>query len=187
MKYCLLLCFFLFAPLSNAIQARLITDLGTITIDLLDDRAPKTVENFVKLASGEQKYIDVKGNKSTKPFYNGLKFHRVHPELGIFAGCPWGTGRGWPGYYMFDENPDKSDFSTSGGLVAMAKVPGDTRVGSQFFITMKPEPRFSGKYTIFGKVVSGMDIVNKIAREPYDANLQPKQPVHIQKVEILRQ
>lgn len=187
MKYFILLCAFLFSTMTHAIQARLITDMGNITIELLDDRAPKTVENFVKLATGEQKYIDVKGNKSTKPFYNGLKFHRVHPDLGIFSGCPWGTGRGWPGYYMFDENPGASDFSSSGGLVAMAKVPGDNRVGSQFFITVKPEPRFSGKYTIFGKVISGMDIVNKIATAAYDTNLQPKQPIYIQRVEILRQ
>lgn len=186
MKYFFLFSVLLFAPISNAIQARIITDMGAITIDLLDSKAPKTVENFVKLASGEQKYVDTTGNKTTKPFYNGLKFHRVSPELGVFSGCQWGTGRGWPGYYLMDEAPEKSDFSASGGWVAMAKMQGDNRVGSQFFITVKPEPRLSGKYTIFGKVVGGMDIVNKIANVPYDEQLRPKQPVHIQKVEILR-
>jgi peptidyl-prolyl cis-trans isomerase A (cyclophilin A) len=187
MKYFLLISIFLFSQLSNALQARIVTDLGSITIDLLESKAPKTVENFVKLASGEQKYVDTKGLKSTKPFYNGLTFHRTHPDLGIFSGCQWGTGRGWPGYYVLDEAPEKSDFSTSSGWVAMAKMLGDNRVGSQFFITNRPEPRFNGKYTIFGKVVLGMDIVDKIANVPHDMQLRPKQPVHIQKVEIIRQ
>ncbi|MCC6137405.1 MAG: peptidylprolyl isomerase [Bdellovibrionaceae bacterium] len=173
------------ASLANT-EARIITDVGTITIRFLESSAPKTVENFVKLASGEQKYIDIKGQKSMKPFYNGLKFHRVHPDLGIFSGCPWGTGRGWPGYYMFDEAPTTSNFDAP-GLVAMAKVPGDNRVGSQFFITSKPEPRWNGKYTIFAKVTSGMDVVNKIANLPHDTGLQPLETVTIRKIEIVKQ
>ncbi len=166
-------------------QARIVTDQGTITISLMPLVAPKTVENFVKLAIGEQKYIDITGQKSNKPFYNGLKIHRAHPSLGIFTGCPWGTGRGWPGYYMFDEAPDRSDFSQP-GMVAMAKVPGDTRVGSQFFITTTENTRLNGKYTIFGKVTGGMDVVMKIASAPTDTSLQPQVPIIIRKVEIVR-
>jgi peptidyl-prolyl cis-trans isomerase A (cyclophilin A) len=168
-----------------AIHARLITSMGVIEIALNELAAPKTVDNFVKLATGEQKYIDIKGNKSNKPFYNGLIFHRVHPDLGIFTGCPWGTGRGWPGYYMFDEAPLISKFDQP-GLVAMAKVPGDNRVGSQFFITTKELPRLNGKYTIFGAVVSGMDVVAKIAEVQRTATLQPKDPIILQKVEIVK-
>lgn len=186
MRYIFIISLFLFPKMSAAeTEARIITDLGTISIRFFESSAPKTVENFIKLASGEQKYIDIKGQKTTRPFYNGLKFHRVHPDLGIFSGCPWGTGRGWPGYYIFDESPTYSNFD-SPGLVAMAKVPGDNRVGSQFFITTKPEPRFNGKYTIFAKVVSGQDVVNKIANLPRSPNLQPLKTVTIQKVEILR-
>lgn len=165
-------------------EARLITDQGTITVRFLESSAPKTVENFIKLATGEQKYIDIKGQKSFRPFYNGLKFHRVHPELGIFSGCPWGTGRGWPGYYMFDESPTTSVFDAP-GMMAMAKVPGDNRVGSQFFITTQAEPRLNGKYTIFAKVISGMDVVKKIASAPHDLGLQPVRPITLQKVEIV--
>lgn len=176
---------FFFASNAFAIQANIITSEGTIVFTFMDGAAPKTVENFVKLATGEQKYIDIKGNKSTKPYYDGLKFHRAHPDLGIFSGCPWGTGRGWPGYYMFDESPERSVFSEP-GLVAMAKVPGDNRVGSQFFITLKAEPRFNGKYTIFAKVTSGIEVVNKIASSPTDTTLQPNPPILIKKVEIVR-
>lgn len=185
MKYLFLAIFFLASTSFAETQARIITDHGTITINLMDAMAPKTVENFVKLATGEQKYIDIKGQKSNKPFYDGLKFHRAHPQLGIFSGCPWGTGRGWPGYYIFDENPERSVFNEP-GLVAMAKVPGDTRVGSQFFITTQAQERFNGKYTIFAKVVNGMDVVNKIAASPTDTTLQPTPPVYIKKIEIVR-
>ncbi|MCB9073868.1 MAG: peptidylprolyl isomerase [Bdellovibrionaceae bacterium] len=162
----------------------MVTSIGTIEFRFLSNTAPKTVENFVKLATGEQKYIDVSGNKANKPFYDGLLFHRIHPDLGIFSGCPWGTGRGWPGYYMFDENPSISKFDRA-GLVAMAKVPGDNRVGSQFFITTKEDPRLNGRYTIFGEVTSGMDVVNKIANMPRTVTLNPKDPIYIKKIEVI--
>lgn len=165
--------------------ARIVTSMGTIVISFNQDMAPKTIENFVKLATGEQKYIDISGKKSKKPFYDGLKIHRVHPDLGIFSGCPWGNGRGWPGYYIFDEASEKSNFS-QGGQVAMARIPGDNRVGSQFFITTQPMPRLNGRYTIFAKVISGLDVVKKIAAAPYDVRLRPTQPILIQKVEIIR-
>lgn len=185
MKSVFLLVFFFTSNVFANLQARIITDSGVIVVNLLVNSAPKTVENFVKLATGEQKYIDTQGNKSNKPFYDGLKIHRAHPDLGIFSGCPWGTGRGWPGYYMFDESPERSVFYEA-GFVAMAKVPGDNRVGSQFFITVKPEERFNGKYTIFGKVVSGMDVVHRIASAPIDPTLQPSPAIFIKKIEIVR-
>lgn len=166
-------------------QAKIITDAGTITIAFLEKEAPKTAESFMKLASGEQRYIDINGKKSNRPFYDGLKVHRVHPDLGIFSGCPFGNGRGWPGYYTFDEESERSNFDRD-GLVAMAKIPGDTRVGSQFFITLKPEPRFSGKYTAFAQVVEGMDIVRRIANVPRTITMEPVSPIYVKKIEILR-
>lgn len=180
----------LFSPLFSfpahaELKARLITSMGIIEFRLMENQTPKTVENFVKLATGEQKYIDIKGNKSTKPFYNGLIFHRVHPDLGIFSGCPWGTGKGWPGYYMFDESPASAVFDRP-GLVAMAKVPGDNRVGSQFFITTQSMPRLNGKYTIFGEVVTGMDVVQKIANVPRSVTLHPTDPIYLQRVEFVK-
>lgn len=163
--------------------AKLITDHGAISIRLYEG-APKTMMNFVKLAKGEIRYTDLSGKKVRgRPFYDGLIFHRTHPDLGIFTGCPWGNGRGWPGYFIPDEASESSRFDRP-GLVGMAKIPGDNRVGSQFFITTKALPRLSGKYTLFGEVVSGMDVVQKIANVDRDIFLKPKEPVHLKKIEI---
>lgn len=163
--------------------AKLITDRGAISIKLYE-ATPKTTANFVKLAKGEIRYTDISGKKiKGRPFYDGLVIHRAHPDLGIFSGCPWGNGRGWPGYFINDEASDSSRFDRP-GLVAMAKIPGDNRVGSQFFITTKAIPRLNGKYTIFGEVVAGMDIVQKIASEEVDIFLKPKSTVTLKKVEI---
>lgn len=165
-------------------QARIITDVGTILVDLLDDK-PQTVANFIGLATGEARYTTPDGKKSSKPFYNDLIFHRTNPKLGIFTGCPWGTGRGWPGYMIPEEKPDDSRFETA-GLVAMAKIKGEKQYGSQFFITTTALPELNGKYTIFGVVTLGLDIVQKIANAPRGNRDNPTNPVHIKSIEIVR-
>lgn len=165
--------------------AKLNTDKGTITIRLYDT-TPRLTENFIKLATGDIRYTDLTGKKIRgRPFYDGLIFHRVHPDLGIFSGCPWGNGRGWPGYFISDESAE-SRFERP-GLLAMAKMPNDKRAGSQFFITTKAQPRLNGKYTVFGEVISGMDIVQKIASLDRDIFLKPKEAIHIKKVEIINE
>lgn len=162
---------------------RIITDMGSIGIKLYATKKPDTSANFVELAMGKKKYITVEGTKSYKPFYNGQIFHRTHADLGIFSGCPWGTGRGWPGYFINEEEPGDSKF-TRGGLIAMAKIKGDNRVGSQFFITTKAQPHLNGDYVIFGEVTSGMDVVQRIANVEHDVTMKPKKPVHIKQIEI---
>ena len=122
------------------------TTRGTIKIKLFDDKTPKTVDNFVKLAN--------------KGFYNGLKFHRVIAKFMIQTGCPEGTGRGGPGYKFKDEfHPDlKHD---GPGVLSMANAGPNTN-GSQFFITHVACPHLDGKHSVFGRVLEGQDVVNAI-------------------------
>ena len=122
------------------------TNKGTIEIELFADAAPVTVNNFVFLAR--------------EGFYNGVTFHRVIPNFVIQGGDPTGTGSGGPGYRFKDEfvgNPHKHGT----GYLSMANAGPGTN-GSQFFITHSPQPHLDGRHTVFGKVTSGMDVVNSI-------------------------
>ena len=122
------------------------TSRGTIKLKLHADKAPKTVENFEKLAG--------------KGFYNGLKFHRVINDFMIQTGCPQGTGTGGPGYKFADEF--HKDLKHSGpGVLSMANAGPNTN-GSQFFITHVATPWLDGKHSVFGKVISGLEVVNAI-------------------------
>jgi peptidyl-prolyl cis-trans isomerase A (cyclophilin A) len=179
--------FALILLLSAGAQARttgrIITDEGTIAFSLFNDGAPITVNNFMDLALGRKKYVSTDGRKIMRPFYNGLIFHRVHPDLGIFSGCPYGNGRGWPGFYIQDENAKESKFNRP-GLMAMAKIAGENRAGSQFFITVNANPRLDGKYTIFGEVTSGWEVLQKISNAERDLTMKPKKAIHIIKIEF---
>lgn len=150
------------------------TTAGDITVKFFPDKAPKTVENFVGLATGKK----VQG----RPFYNGTIFHRVIPDFMIQGGDPEGTGRGGPGY-QFDDKTSPSDSFDRPGILAMANAGPNTN-GSQFFITIKPTPRLNGKYTIFGEVTQGMDVVNKIVSAPRSAMDRPEKPVSIKRIVI---
>jgi peptidyl-prolyl cis-trans isomerase B (cyclophilin B) len=124
----------------------IVTKRGNIRIQLHDAKTPNTVANFVKLAQ--------------KGFYNGLKFHRVIPDFMIQGGCPQGTGTGGPGYQFDDEfHPDlKHD---GPGVLSMANAGPNTN-GSQFFITHVATPWLDGKHSVFGKVIAGQDVVDKV-------------------------
>ena len=124
------------------------TSKGTIKCELFADKVPKTVENFEKLA--------------TKGFYNGLKFHRVIADFMVQTGCPQGTGTGGPGYKFADEF-HKDLKHTGPGILSMANA-GPNTTGSQFFITHVATPWLDGKHSVFGKVLEGQDVVNKIAQ-----------------------
>ena len=143
------------------------TNHGPIEIELYSNEAPKTVENFVKLARDG--------------FYDGLIFHRVIPDFMIQGGDPTGTGRGGPGYQFEDEfNEHKVDR----GALAMANAGPNTN-GSQFFIvTADACPWLDGKHTVFGRVTSGMEIADKISGLPSDSSDKPHDDAVIERVEL---
>ena len=143
------------------------TNKGAIEFELFDADAPKTVENFVKLAR--------------EMFYDGVVFHRVIPDFMIQGGDPTGTGRGGPGYTFEDEFNDNKVVR---GALAMANAGPNTN-GSQFFIvTAEATPWLDGKHTVFGRVTNGMDVVDEIANVDTDANDKPREDVTIERVEL---
>jgi cyclophilin family peptidyl-prolyl cis-trans isomerase len=147
--------------------ATLHTSEGAIELELYPDDAPKTVENFVKL--------------SRDGFYEGVIFHRVIPEFMIQGGDPTGTGTGGPGYEFEDEF---NQHRVVRGVLAMANAGPNTN-GSQFFIvTAEATPWLDGKHTVFGRVTSGMDVVDRISAVDRDANDRPREPVAIERVEL---
>ena len=143
------------------------TSEGPIEIELFPGEAPKTVENFTKLAG--------------EGFYDGLVFHRVIPDFMIQGGCPEGTGTGGPGYQFEDEF---NDHKVERGALAMANAGPNTN-GSQFFIvTTEAAPWLDGKHTVFGKVTSGQDVAERISTVPTGAGDRPIQPITIDRVEL---
>src|SRR3954452_18827018 len=148
-------------------QATLHTTAGPITVEFFDDDAPKTVENFRKLAGDG--------------FYDGLIFHRVIPDFMVQGGCPEGTGTGGPGYTFEDEfNQNK----IVRGALAMANAGPNTN-GSQFFIvTTEAAPWLDGKHTVFGKVVEGIEAVAAIEGAPTAPSDRPLEPQVIERVEL---
>src|ERR671924_277156 len=148
-------------------NATLHTSGGAIDLELYPDDAPKTVENFVKL--------------SRDGFYEGVIFHRVIPDFMIQGGDPTGTGMGGPGYQFEDEF---NQHRVVRGALAMANAGPNTN-GSQFFIvTAEETPWLDGKHTVFGRVTSGMDVVDRISEADRDENDRPRTPVTIDRVEI---
>jgi peptidyl-prolyl cis-trans isomerase B (cyclophilin B) len=143
------------------------TSEGTIELELFDADAPKTVENFTKLAG--------------EGFYAGLTFHRVIPDFMIQGGCPRGDGTGGPGYQFEDEF---NDHPVARGYLAMANAGPDTN-GSQFFIvTTEAAPWLNGKHTVFGRVTSGQDVADAISFVERDSRDSPVEPVVIESVSI---
>ena len=168
------------------------TSLGDLTIRLFMAQAPRTVRNFMQLATGEKDFVDAKTSKKVRrPFYNGLIFFRVIKGFMIQTGCPFGNGRGDPGYTLPDETSPSLKFDRP-GLVAMAleqtQKPGTYRKdsnGSQFFITLAPEPSLDVKsFTIFGEVTSGLDVARKIGNTRTGPTDRPIKKVYLYSVEI---
>jgi cyclophilin family peptidyl-prolyl cis-trans isomerase len=148
-------------------KATMQTNQGSIEIELFDDDAPKTVENFKKLANDG--------------FYNGVIFHRVIPDFMIQGGDPTGTGTGGPGYQFEDEF---NHHKVERGALAMANAGPNTN-GSQFFIvTAEATPWLDGKHTVFGEVTSGMDVVDTIEQTETDSRDKPLEEMRIESISI---
>ncbi|MCI8585166.1 MAG: peptidylprolyl isomerase [Lachnospiraceae bacterium] len=146
-------------------------DGGVIKAELYPDVAPNTVNNFLSLVN--------------KGFYNGLIFHRVIKDFMIQGGCPEGSGMGDPGYSIkgeFTQNRFKNDLKHTEGVLSMARSMHPNSAGSQFFIMHKTSPHLDGAYAAFGKVVEGMDVVNRIAETDVDYNDRPIVPQIIKSV-----
>ena len=173
------------ASLKSGLYAIFHTSEGEITCMLYEGEAPKTIDNFVGLANGAKEWTDPKTGKKVKErFYDGLIFHRVIPDFMIQGGDPEGTGRGGPGYRFEDECHPDLKFDKPGRL-AMANAGPNTN-GSQFFITHVPTPWLDNKHTIFGQVVEGQDVVDKIGGVKKDRGDKPLDDVVIQKLEITK-
>lgn len=149
------------------------SDGSKITAELYPDIAPKTVDNFVSLIQ--------------KNFYDGLIFHRVIPDFMIQGGDPQGTGAGGPGYSIpgeFASNGFKNDLKHTRGMLSMARTPAPNSAGSQFFIMVKDTPQLDGDYAAFGKVISGMETVDKIVNTKTGTNDKPITPQIMKKVTV---
>ena len=161
------------------------TTLGDFTVELFDKQAPKTVANFANLADGSKEWRHPKtGESHKKPFYDGLVFHRIIEGFMIQGGDPLGQGFGGPGYQFEDEfHPDLRH--DKAGTLSMANA-GPNSNGSQFFITLGPTPHLDRKHSVFGRVVDGLDVVEKIGRVQTDRNDRPVTPVVMNSVTIER-
>ena len=147
---------------------------GVIDIELNEEAAPITCENFKKLVS--------------EGFYNGLTFHRVIPGFMIQGGCPLGNGTGGPGWNIkgeFAANGVNNPLKHTRGVISMARAMNPNSAGSQFFIMHQDAPHLDGQYAAFGKVVAGMDVVDKIAAVRTDWNDKPTTPVKMKTVELI--
>ena len=165
--------------------ARFDTTEGPFTVRLFDEQVPRTVENFVGLAEGTKEWTHPKtGEKKREPFYNGVIFHRVIDGFMIQSGDPLGQGIGGPGYSFSDEfHPDLRHDRP--GILSMANAGPNTN-GSQFFITLAPTPHLDNRHSVFGEVVEGLDVVQRIGKVKTGARDRPTRDVAIESVTIER-
>jgi peptidyl-prolyl cis-trans isomerase A (cyclophilin A) len=161
--------------MAQRIYAVFDTTEGAFKAELFAAKVPRTVENFVSLAEGI---------KTGKPFFDGLIFHRVIPDFMIQGGCPEGTGRGGPGYRFNDEFHPELKHSKP-GILSMANAGPNTN-GSQFFVTVAATPWLDNRHSVFGEVMEGYEVVEKISKTPRDASDRPKTPVEVRSVKIER-
>jgi len=165
--------------------AKFDTTEGSFTIRLFDKEAPNTVANFVGLAEGTKEWRDpASGQKKKAPYYDGVIFHRVIPGFMIQAGDRLGQGTGGPGYTFADEfHPSRRH--DRAGILSMANSGANTN-GSQFFITLGPTPHLDNRHSVFGEVMSGLDVVKRIGLVPTGRQDRPVNPVVMNRVTIER-
>ncbi|WP_224448867.1 peptidylprolyl isomerase [Haloprofundus salilacus] len=162
------------------------TNHGDITVELFEERVPRTVENFVGLATGQKEWTDPETGetKDGEPLYDDVQFHRIIEGFMIQGGDPTGTGRGGPGYQFDDEFHDELGHDGP-GVLSMANSGPNTN-GSQFFITLDAQPHLDGRHSVFGKVIDGMDVVREIGSVPTGRNDKPTEDVVLESVAIYR-
>ena len=169
--------------MAEELYATLKTNKGDIEVKLFPNHAPKTVANFIGLATGQKPYVDASGaTQKGKPFFDGLGFHRVIPDFMIQGGDPLGTGRGGPGY-EFDNEIVPTLHHDGAGVLSMANAGPGTN-GSQFFVTEKATPWLDGRHTVFGKCKEG-DLVKKMTALAGPGD-KPSTPITMTKVTISR-
>ena len=168
------------------VYATLETTEGTIVCRLFEQEAPITVKNFIELAEGTREWTHPTTRaKSNAPLYNGTIFHRVIPDFMVQGGDPTGTGMGGPGYQFQDETKGSPHKFDKAGKLAMANSGPNTN-GSQFFITVAPTQWLTGNHTIFGEVVEGQDVADKITKLPRNRQDRPNKDVVLNSVKIER-
>ena len=160
----------------GALYVDFVTSKGTLTARLYEEEAPKTVANFVGLATGK-----TTGN----PFYDGLEFHRVIPDFMIQFGCPDGRGTGGPGYVIADEFGDNLKHDRP-GMLSMANA-GPNTGGSQFFMTEVATPWLDGRHALFGEITTGVELIGQIARVPTGSGDKPVDAITMDSVKVYRQ
>lgn len=166
--------------------ATLDTTEGKIVCRLFEKEAPITTKNFTDLAEGKRSWKDnVSGKSGSGPLYSGTVFHRVIPDFMIQGGDPSGTGMGGPGYKFEDETRSSPHKFDKPGKLAMANSGPNTN-GSQFFVTVAATPWLTGKHTIFGEVVEGQDVADKISKAKRGAQDRPATDVLLQSVTVER-
>ena len=161
------------------------TNQGNFTCKLKDEKTPETVKNFVGLATGEKEYICPKTRQPGQgPFFDGTVFHRVIKNFMIQGGDRLGQGTGGPGYRFADEfHPELKH--TAAGILSMANAGPGTN-GSQFFITLVPTPWLDRKHSVFGRVVSGMEVIEKIGNCATGSMDRPREEQRIERIRIVR-
>ncbi|AGB36222.1 peptidylprolyl isomerase [Natronococcus occultus] len=166
------------------VTATLHTSKGDIDVELYDERAPRTVDNFVGLATGGQEWTDPETGEDVEgePLYDDVLFHRIIEDFMIQTGDPTGTGRGGPGYQFDDEFHEELRHDDE-GILSMANSGPDTN-GSQFFITLDAQPHLDDRHAVFGKVTDGMDVVREIGNVETDANDRPREDVLLESVSV---
>jgi peptidyl-prolyl cis-trans isomerase A (cyclophilin A) len=173
------------STLPTGVYAQFVTSEGNFTVRLFEQEAPKTVENFIGLAQGTKEWTDPRTNKKVKqPYYNGILFHRVIRGFMIQGGDPLGQGIGGPGYTFADEFHPKLRHDKM-GVLSMANRGPNTN-GGQFFITLAPTPHLDDRHSVFGEVVEGIDVVQKIGSTPTDARDRPLTDAVIKSITIER-
>jgi peptidyl-prolyl cis-trans isomerase A (cyclophilin A) len=168
-----------------SVFAEFVTNEGSFTVRLFEEETPLTVENFIGLAAGTKEWTDPRTSTTvTQPYYDGIIFHRVINGFMIQGGDPLGQGIGGPGYKFADEFHPNCRHDKA-GILSMANSGPNTN-GGQFFITLGATPHLDNRHTVFGEVVSGMDIVRRIGNTPVGRQDRPVKDMVIQTVTIER-